>query len=73
MINAGGIINIRHEGLDYDQAGAFDHVALIHDTLLEIFQRAEAAGQPTSEAADRLAEERFLGKRPDRPATSAAA
>ncbi len=73
VINAGGVINISHEGPDYDQAGAFAHVALINDTLLEIFQRAEAAGQPTSEAADRLAEERFLGKRPDRPATSAAA
>jgi leucine dehydrogenase len=34
-------------------------VAKIHDTLREIFGRADAAGVPTSEAADRLAEERF--------------
>ncbi len=34
-------------------------MAKIHDTLREIFTRAEAAGIPTSQAADRLAEERF--------------
>jgi leucine dehydrogenase len=59
VINAGGVINISHEGPDYDESKAFAHVALIHDTLIEIFQRAEALGIPTSEAADRLAEERF--------------
>jgi hypothetical protein len=46
-------------------------VALIHDTLAEIFKRAEAAGAPTSEAADRLAEERFLSKRPERAEAAA--
>ena len=59
VINAGGVINISHEGPDYDQQVAVNHVARIHDTLREIFGRAEAAGIPTSEAADRLAEERF--------------
>jgi leucine dehydrogenase len=59
VINAGGVINISHEGPDYDKQAAVDHVARIHDTLREIFGRAEAAGIPTSEAADRLAEERF--------------
>jgi leucine dehydrogenase len=71
VINAGGVINISHEGPDYDEAKAFAHVALIHDTLAEIFKRAEAAGAPTSEAADRLAEERFLGKRPERAEAAA--
>ena len=61
MINAGGVINISHEGPGYDESKAFAHVALIHDTLIEIFQRAETLGVPTSEAADRLAEERFEG------------
>jgi len=59
VINAGGVINISHEGPDYDKQAAVDHVGRIHDNLREIFGRAEAAGIPTSEAADRLAEERF--------------
>ncbi|MFQ6016568.1 MAG: Glu/Leu/Phe/Val dehydrogenase dimerization domain-containing protein [Kiloniellaceae bacterium] len=59
VINAGGIIHISHEGPSYDKAEAVDHVARIHDTLREIFSRADASGIPTSEAADRLAEERL--------------
>ena len=59
VINAGGVINISHEGPAYDKREAVNHVAKIHDTLREIFGRADAAGVPTSEAADRLAEERF--------------
>ena len=70
LINAGGIINISYEGPDYDRSRAFSHVALIHDTLLSIFQRADAAGIPTSEAADQLAEERFTHPNPD-PAKAA--
>jgi leucine dehydrogenase len=59
VINAGGIIIISHEGPGYDQAKGFAHVALIHDTLLEIFTQAEAKGLCTADAADRLAERRF--------------
>ncbi len=59
VINAGGVINISHEGPSYDKQEAVDHVAKIQDTLREIFSRADAQGVPTSEAADRLAEERF--------------
>lgn len=70
VINAGGIINISHEGPDYDRARAFSHVALIHDTLLTIFQRADRGALATSDAADRLAEERFTHPNPD-PAKAA--
>lgn len=59
VINAGGIINISHAGPAYNEAKAFQHIARIHDTLLAIFQRADKSGTPTSEAANRLAEERF--------------
>ncbi len=59
VINAGGIINISYEGKDYDQSQAFARIGRIGETLLEIFARADAKGIPTSEAADRLAEERF--------------
>ncbi len=70
VINAGGVIDISHEGRDYDKDKAFAHVAEIHDTLLEIFRRAEAENIPTGEAADRIAEERF---RQPEPHNSAAA
>ncbi len=59
VINAGGVINISYEGPNYNKEDAFAHVAKIHDTLREIFQRSTAMGIPTYEAADRLAEERF--------------
>ena len=59
VINAGGVINISHEGPNYDKQEAVDHVAKIQDTLREIFGRSDAEHVPTSEAADRLAEERF--------------
>ena len=59
VINAGGIINISHEGPGYDRAKAFAHVSRIGETLGEIFARAERHGIATSDAADRLAEDRF--------------
>ena len=64
VINAGGVINISHEqrpGQEkpYNRAAAFAHIARIGDTLSEIFSLADAQGLATSEAADRLAEQRF--------------
>jgi leucine dehydrogenase len=58
-INAGGVINISHEGRGYDKDVAFRHVARIHDTLREIFRRAEVDRIPTAQAADALALERL--------------
>ena len=46
-------------GTGYDRATAFAHVDRIHDTLMTIFNRADADGVPTNVAADRIAEERF--------------
>ena len=62
-VNAGGIINVSHEGPGYDRSAAFAHVARIYDTLLEIFRRADAEGLPTSALADRFAEERLARAR----------
>jgi leucine dehydrogenase len=70
VINAGGVIVNSHEGPAYDESKAFAHVAKIHDTLLEIFRRADAQKVATSTAADRLAEERF--RKPAAKATRAA-
>jgi leucine dehydrogenase len=59
VINAGGVINISHEGAAYRKDEAVKHVARIHDTLAEIFRRADAEKIPTSQAADALALERL--------------
>lgn len=58
-INAGGIINIANEGPDYSRERAFDQVAGIYETLLEIFSRAESDGIATNAAADRIAAQRL--------------
>ncbi len=63
VINAGGIINISHEGRHYDRNAAFAHVAKIHDTLLDLFARAEQDELPTNVTANRLAEERLAEAR----------
>ena len=59
LINAGGVINISHEGPGYRKEEAVKHVARIHETLSEIFRRADAEKIPTSQAADGLALERL--------------
>jgi leucine dehydrogenase len=64
VINAGGVINISYEtrpGQDkrYDKEAAFAHIAGIGGTLREIFTFAQQQDIATSEAADRLAEQRF--------------
>lgn len=59
VINAGGIINIRYEGPQYNKQAAFDHCARIYDTLSHLFTEADRAAEPTNIAADRLAEEKL--------------
>lgn len=59
VANAGGVINIAEEPHGYDHARAYDRIASIHDTLLQVFERADVDGITTAAAADRLAEERI--------------
>jgi leucine dehydrogenase len=59
VANAGGVINIAEEPHGYDRARAYDRIRTIHDTLLRVFDRADADGITTAAAADRLAEERI--------------
>lgn len=59
VINAGGLINVASETPDYDADVVNAKVESIYDTLLEIFSRADKENKPTSEVADRMAEERF--------------
>jgi leucine dehydrogenase len=59
VANAGGVINIAQEPHGYDRQRAYDRIRTIHDTLLRVFDRAEADGTTTAAAADLLAEERI--------------
>lgn len=59
VINGGGIINVafemRPEG--YNAAESTAKVMQIYDTLLRIFERADAENKPTSTVADQMAQE----------------
>ena len=59
VVNAGGLINVYYEGPDYDVERVRRHVEGLHDTLLVVFRKSEELGISTSEAADRLAQERL--------------
>lgn len=59
-INAGGIILISHEGPNFNRETAMAQVADIHNTLLNIFSRADAEKRPTQDIADQIALERIL-------------
>lgn len=67
-INAGGLINIYHEGREgsntgaYDHRKAFDHCAEIGKTISRVLERAAAEKLPSHVVADRMAEERYLGR-----------
>mgnify|MGYP006188474775 CR=1 FL=1 len=61
-INAGGLINVAQEVVGYDAAKARAKTEEIYDTMLEIFERADAEDLTTAVVADRVAEERFLGR-----------
>lgn len=65
VLNAGGVINVAAERTGYSEAEVTAKVDGIHDTILSILARADRLNVPTSEAADRIAEERFRphGKR----------
>lgn len=66
VINAGGIINIAHEGDNYDCDAAFAHVAGIEGTLANLFGRADAEGMAPHRMADRMAQEVIATARAER-------
>ncbi|MEB3278719.1 MAG: tryptophan dehydrogenase ScyB [Lyngbya sp.] len=59
VINAGGLINVYHELIGYNEKKAIGHVHSIYDTLLELFNKAKTAEITTHEASKQLAEERI--------------
>ncbi len=63
VINAGGLIYISYEvsyrGPYFDRDLAMAHAGRLYQTLCDLFRRAEQAGIPTNEMADRIAWERL--------------
>jgi leucine dehydrogenase len=60
-INAGGLINIYHEGVErggYSRGRAFDQIAGIGITVAKILERSREENLPTHVVADRMADER---------------
>lgn len=59
VASAGGVINIAEEANGYDHDRAHSRIETIHDTLLQVFERADSDSITTAQAAERLAEERI--------------
>lgn len=59
VVNSGGVIQVADELHGFDFARAKAKAARIHDTTLEIFERADREGVPPAVAADRIAEHRM--------------
>ncbi|MGP3971987.1 Leu/Phe/Val dehydrogenase [Streptomyces sp. 6N223] len=63
VVNSGGVIQVADELRGFDFARAKAKAEGIHDTTLEIFERAGADGVPPAVAADRIAEQRMAAGR----------
>jgi leucine dehydrogenase len=63
VANAGGVINVYGEVEGWDAQRALDKADDIYDTVLRVFELAEAHKIPTYEAADRVAEQRLAAAR----------
>lgn len=61
-LNAGGLINVAQEYAGYDADAVRQKVYAIFDTMIEIFERAQADDLTTDVVADRIAEERFMDR-----------
>ena len=59
VANSGGVINVYGEIAGWDAQRALDKADDIYDTILKVFDIAEAQHIPTYVAADRLAEQRL--------------
>lgn len=73
VVNAGGLIDVAHEGPGYDAQAVLDHCADIAATLTRVLARAEREGAAPADVADRMAEERLAaGPGADKPLVSPA-
>lgn len=62
VANAGGLINVAHDGPGYDRAVVQRKVEGIFETVRYILERAAAENQPTNVVADRIAAERVKAR-----------
>ena len=60
VVNGGGLVFVAAEYYREDEAQIVQGVDKIYDTCLDILSRAHQQNIPTSVAADRIAEERFM-------------
>lgn len=67
VINAGGLCNVYGEIHGWTAEQSKQKAGEIYNTLLRIFERAAADGIPTSQAADRVAEQRIMDARNLKP------
>lgn len=59
VINAGGLINVYHEKIGYDEIQAFRHVQGINTTLKQIFQQSKEMAIATHASAHHIANRRI--------------
>ncbi len=59
VINAGGLINVHSEVKGWPREKAMDDAANIYNTVKSIIHKAKAEGVTTTEASNRIAEERI--------------
>jgi leucine dehydrogenase len=59
VASAGGVINIADEPHGYNRERAYARIETIHDTVLAVFDRADAENITTTLAAERQAEDRI--------------
>jgi glutamate dehydrogenase/leucine dehydrogenase len=59
VANAGGVINIAEEAHGYDRERAYARTEAIADTVRAVFDRSDADGITTTQAAELVAEERI--------------
>ncbi len=58
IVNAGGLINVYHEGPNYNRDVVMDLVDKLYDTTLQVLELAEEHSLTPEDAATRLAEQR---------------
>jgi leucine dehydrogenase len=64
VVNSGGLIDVAHEGSDYDPVAVLKDCERIHGIALEVFERSARDGVPPSRTALLMAEEYFAARTP---------
>lgn len=60
VINAGGLINVAHEGKNYDPENVMQKVAKIYDSIEKVLNLAKIEKISSKQSSDKIAEEKML-------------